>query len=86
MKQIRYTASVQLGLWDSLPEPETFRSQLRGLLAANSHEVVEYGDLNPVEDSVYHVQSVPTSYMLQPSTTVCPARNRRLSLSMQRSS
>ena len=49
MKQIKYTASGQLGLWDSMPQAETFRSQLRGLLAANSHAVVEYDDLNPVE-------------------------------------
>ena len=49
MKQIRYTASGQLGLWDFMPQPKTFRSQLRGLLAANSHAVVEYDDLNPVE-------------------------------------
>ena len=49
MKQIRYTASGQLGLWASLPQLAIFRSQLRGLLAANSHAVVEYDDLNPVE-------------------------------------
>ena len=49
MKQTRYTASGQLGLWASLPQPETFRSQLHGLLAANSHAVVEYDDLNPIE-------------------------------------
>ena len=49
MKQTRYTASGQLGLWASLPQPETFRSQLHGLLAANSNAVVEYDDLNPIE-------------------------------------
>ena len=49
MKQIRYTASGKLGLWASLPQPEAFRSQLHGLLTANSHAVVEYDELNPAE-------------------------------------
>ena len=49
IKQIRYTASGRLGLWDSLPQPEAFRSRLSRLLVANSHAVVEYDDSNPVE-------------------------------------
>ena len=50
MNQIRYTASGRLALWNSLPQPEAFLTQLDRLLAANSHGVVEEDGLSRVEN------------------------------------